>query len=222
MKKVAVFLLIVALGVAGFFYFTRPVEQPVATIETERILVSSRNATVYRVSPEGTTVSFSVDEMLAGKPFTAVGTTNQVSGEIAIIREPQLAPEIKVATLKIDARTFVTDDPQRDGAVNRFILKTETPGNEYIVFVPTTVQQPEVIEAEKEFTFTVTGDMTISGITKPTTLSVVATESNGTLSGILTTQIKRSDYNLVIPNIPFVANVNDVIPVTATFVAEEV
>ena len=203
---------IIIVGVAGFLYATRPASSPSQNIQSVSDTLNNDNVSgtsLYRILQEGSKVEFSIGEILNGTPFTAVGTTNQVAGDITISGNPA---KIEVGMIKINARTFKTDDPSRDGAIARFILKSEDPANEFIEFKPTSVNGtiPD---------FTVSGDLTISGVTKPATFSVSARIEGGKMIGTAETKIKRSDYNLVIPNIPFVASVDDEFTVTADIVA---
>ncbi|HVY35713.1 MAG TPA: YceI family protein [Candidatus Paceibacterota bacterium] len=224
MKRFLVILIIVALAVGAFFYFTRPIAVPTNGVQstTESLALTPDEATgaaIYHISQDESSVSFSAHETLAGAPNTAVGTTHQIAADIAIVQHADSAPIIKISPVKIDARTFVTDSTQRDGAINRFILKTETPGNEYITFVPRTVHGPTSITQGQEFQVTIEGDMTISGVTKPETLTALFTQNGDRLNGTVQGTIKRSDFGLTIPSIPFVADVSDEIPVSATCIA---
>jgi polyisoprenoid-binding protein YceI len=160
--------------------------------------------------------------MLRGEPFSPVGTTSQITGDI-IVSNASGTPSANVGLISIDARTIHTDSAQRDGAINRLILKTGTPGNEYVTFKPTSFSGlPDQIVPGAAFSFSVTGDLTISGVTKSETLAITATLDGDTISGTMSGSFKRSDFNLVIPNIPFVANVSDEIKISSTFVATRV
>jgi polyisoprenoid-binding protein YceI len=72
-------------------------------------------------------------------------------------------------------------------------------------------------------TFTVTGDLTIAGTTQPVTFDVTAAlETADTLAGSAETTVLRSDFNLSIPNVPFVANVGDEVTLKLNFTANAV
>lgn len=227
MKTIIIIIVLAALGYFGFNYATRPVATPTqdisATTQTEQLPATQTSGEDhYRISQADSKVSFSIKETLYDKPANPVGTTNQISGDV-VIKNTDTTPIITVGTIKVDARTFKTDSEKRDGAVNRFILKTETSGNEYVVFVPTKVTGPSTAIVDgKAFNFTVTGDLTISGVTKSVTLPITATKTAAGLSATMKTTLKRSDYNLTIPNIPFVANVSDSFDISGTFVAKKV
>ena len=232
MKKIAIVILILVmvLGAGAFSLFTRPAAQPSQNIQTSSTpdqLATSTDSTnspqaekLYRISQADSNVEFKIRETLYGNPFTAIGTTNQVAGDVIIKTGTDGRPTVQLGTIQIDARALKTDSRERDGAIKRFILKTDNPANEYIVFTPTSVNGlPSAIKDGKEFTATVAGNLTISGVTKPATFNIVATRNGSILSATATAALKRSDYGLIIPNIPFVANVSDSFSVDGTFTA---
>jgi polyisoprenoid-binding protein YceI len=139
-----------------------------------------------------------------------------VAGDIAVT-----AQGISLGELRLDARTLATDSANRNGAMQRFILKTTTAGNEYIVFKPTS-GYAGTVSLGTPVSFDVAGDLTIAGVTKPAVFKVTATVTDTKVTGTATTRIKRSDFGLIIPNIPFVANVDDEFPVTLQIIADKV
>lgn len=208
-----ILVFLIVIGIAAFVYGTREPSAPSTPIDTasgQNELPAQEQQEVYRISQEKSTATFTIDEMLRGKPFTVIGTTNQIAGDIAVSAEA-----LEVGTITINARTLKTDSTQRDGAIARLILQSEKPENEFITFKPTSVEQ-----IGEGMVYRVTGDLTISGITKPAVLDVQMNTSAGTLTGTAEGVLKRSDYNLVIPNIPFVANVPDEFTIKADIVAE--
>ncbi len=226
MKTIIWIVIIAALGYVGFNYATRPVAQPTTDISdsasSETEFPASETGDHYRVASSDSKVQFAIKETLNEKPFTAVGTTNQIAGDVEI-ENAGTEPFVRMGTIKVDARTFKTDSEKRDGAINRFILKTETPGNEYVTFTPTSIVQPTAAIIDgKAFTFTVTGNLMISGVTKTATMKVIATKSSDKISATIATTVKRSDYGLKIPEIPFVANVSDSFDVSGTIVAKKI
>lgn len=209
MKKILLTLIVLGVvGYAAFNYLFRapsaPSQDVESTVKTTYLDVKGRS--IYKISKDSK-VEFRIDEVLNDKPFTAVGITSEIAGDVFITED-----KIEIGTLAINARTFKTDNEKRDGAIARFILKSELAPNEFIYFKPT-----EVIGTPSAFT--VTGDLTISGITKPATFSVNAQIQDDTLVGTATTQLKRSDFELKIPEVKSVASVNDDFTITAKIVA---
>jgi polyisoprenoid-binding protein YceI len=228
MQRNTIIIIIAAVGIAGvayFMYLTRPVATPEGNITDQTTPLSQEGIAdgtagedapanteagkIYQVDQSKSTATFKIDEELRGEPFTAVGITNQIAGEFRVKENSDGTSTLTVGTLKIDARTFKTDSPQRDGAIVRMILKSETTGNEYITFTPTKSEVTASSLMKGKATFSVPGTMTISGVSKPVIFSVTGSVVNGSLVGDAAAKIKRSDFKLTIPNIPFVANVAD-------------
>ncbi len=211
--------IIVALAVLGggvYLYATRSVSAPVKDVSenTSTATTTQANMTVYRISKEKSLVTFVIDEQLRGKPFTVNGTTKEVAGDISISSDTSKLPTF--GDIKVNAKTFKTDSTQRDNAVARYILKTESPENELITFTTKSV------DVGNDSVLQLSGDLTISGITKPAVFMVKMKKEGETLTGDANVTLKRSDFNLVIPSIPFVANVPDTFMVKATIVAEKI
>lgn len=222
MNKIIIALIVfVILGVGGYFYAFRAVEQPTEdiskTTQSDQ-LATTEGETKYRIVQEDSKVEFRINEVLNDKPTTAVGSSNQIAGDFGIS-----STGLTIGTVKVDARTFKTDKEKRDVAIARYILGTETAGNEFITFVPTKYNNlPTTITKGQPFTFTVDGNMTISGVTKPQTVKITATQSDDRLIGTVDMTVKRSDYNLKIPQVKSVASVDDSFTVKTTFVANRV
>ncbi len=91
----------------------------------------------------------------------------------------------------------------------------------YIIFTPTAiVGVPGTASAGDTIELQITGDLTISGVTKPVTFATTVTvASDSQISGLATAQVLRSDYNLTIPSVPSVANVTDEVQPQFQFIA---
>lgn len=214
-------LALIAGGV--FLYLTRPVEAPSidftkTPVTSSGALTSSGGVMQFSLDANRSQVTFSIFEVLSGKDFTVVGTTNQIAGTLSL--DTQHPSQSKIGELKVNARTFKTDSSRRDGAINRMVLKSENPGNEFITFVPTSVVGlPEQGVAGREYTFATHGMLTVAGVTKPASFTIKAQYTpSGELQGTATSLIKRGDFNLIIPSVPFVANVGEEITLKVDFV----
>lgn len=223
MKKITyiVVLLIIILG-GAFVYITRPVDSPtlqesIKQAQTDK-LNSDESSSVYTVDQSRSTAEFSIYEDLYGKPFTVIGATQSVFGEISLNAEK---PESStVGTIKIDARTLKTDSSKRDGAMARVILNSEKLENNFISFKPVAVSGiPGDAKVGVTYDFKVTGLLMISGVEKSVTFNTSAKMTEkGEIEGVATTEVKRSDFNLKIPDFSFLANVADVVPLKFSFV----
>ena len=231
-------VVILLAGVGVYAYTTAPTKAPSTVVGTqgqmmatgtdENAMMASGTAMTppiadgkYHIVPEQSTASFSLEEDLRGTHITVLGTTNQVTGAIKVDRTNLTTAEFE--SIRINARTFVTDSEQRNNAIRRMILKTENDANEYIVFTPKSVTGvPAKAELGQSFTFKVTGDLTVSGVTKE-----VAFDGNGSfttedqIAGTAQTKIHYPDFGVSVPNLPFLANVDQDTVLKIDFVAKK-
>ncbi len=206
-------------AIAGMNAATGSSSSDIGTASTSALgnaSTSSIGTISYKITT-GTYAEFTIKEVLRGKPFTVVGSTTDVSGGLKA--DMGTLADSLIGTIKINARTFKTDSSNRDNAVARFVLKSEDAGNEFITFEPKELSGFSADAAARAMkgesvAFKVKGDLTIAGIVKSTTFDAkFALAQSGTdagkIKGVAEAKIKRSDFKLVIPNIPFVADVPD-------------
>ena len=224
MKKLLFALIIIFVGIGAYFYFTRPASAPSGDIvgTTENLPSGdSEEEKRYAVVPNESKAQFSLYEMLRGERTHVVGTTGDITGQVAI--DTSTPAEMRIGEIKINARTLKTDSDQRNGAIANLILKSGDSSNEYIVFTPTYINGvPNSIEEGSEFSFTVTGDLLISGTTQSVTFDATGMLAGDTFSGTAESDIEYKNFGLSIPNIPFVADVDETVHLKVTFVAKEV
>lgn len=172
---------------------------------------------IFQISQDDSVVRFQLDEDLRGSRNTVIGETDQVAGELAIDLNDLSTAQVGI--MQINARTLVTDNNFRNRAIQNEILSTGE--YEFITFTPTAIEGlPPVAAIGEEVMFTVTGDLTIRDITQPVVFTVTATAvSEGQISGTASAVVMRGDYNLNIPSVPNVANVEEEVELTIDFVA---
>lgn len=221
-------LAVLAIVLAGgvYLYITRDLEGPTTDVQdtTAQLEASSESETevVYRISQDDSEAQFVIDEVLNGADKTVVGTTNEVAGDILL--DPNSPASAQIGEIRINARTFATDDSRRNNAIARMILRAEDPTNEFIVFQPSAVTGlPDTVEQGTPVTFQVTGDLTIAGETREVTFDVTAAlESDSRLTGTAETTVAYADFGVSIPNVPFVASVDDNVVLRLDFTADAV
>lgn len=230
----AVLVLFGAAGIAAYSYITSPTKGPSqvvntpskpAPVEQKPVELSTAPAEnmgegAFRIDTASSKATFSIFEMLRGEPKTVIGTTTNISGEFMV--DMNDLAEAKLGTIYINARTFSTDSSQRDNTTRRAILKTEDDANEFIVFKATDIDGlPTSTATGTALTYSITGDLTISGVTKPAVFNGSGTfNSENEFAGTASTTVKRSDFNLIVPSLPFLADVADEVPLTIEFVAK--
>lgn len=175
---------------------------------------------VFNIVPEQSSVSFTLTEDLMGRPTTVVGTTNQVAGQIAV--DFAAPANSQVGEIRINARTLVTDQENRNRAIRSQILLSAQDQYEFINFVPTAITGlPDSITIGAAVTFQITGDLTIRDTTQAVTFEAAVTPvSESELTGTATTTVQRGDFGLEIPRVPSVANVSEAVDLQIEFVAQ--
>jgi polyisoprenoid-binding protein YceI len=199
---------IVVTGVIGYAYLKPPATAS-APIEAVALTPTTTNeetaTTIFELDPATSRARYMIDEVLRGAPVTVVGETDQVAGQVAV--DLANTDSTQLGTIQINARTFATDESQRDRAVQNRILLTDQ--YEYITFTPTALLGlPESLPVGQVATFQIVGDLTIRDVTRPVTFDATLTPlAAHRLAGSATTTIRQAEWNIAIPSVPFVASV---------------
>ncbi len=174
---------------------------------------------LYRVVPEESVVRFEVGEILRGQPNTAVATTNQIAADLIIDFDQPAASE--VGTVRVNVRTLRTDAGRRDRAIRSFILESARDEYEFVEFAPTELRGlPSTVRIGEPISFEIAGVLTIRDISMPAVFAArVTVVDSGRVEATATTSVRRDDFNLRVPNVPFVASVDDDVVLGIDFVA---
>ena len=168
------------------------------------------------VGPDGNEVRYRVREQLVGVdlPNDAIGATNKVTGGIAFDAKGNLVPASSKFT--VDVTTLKSDKDRRDNYIRGRVLETTK--------FPTVVLAPKAITGltaplptTGSKSFQVVGDLTVHGVTKPTTWQVEAVFSGSKVTGTATTSFPFSEFGLTQPRVPIVLSVADTIKLEYTF-----
>jgi polyisoprenoid-binding protein YceI len=189
-----------------------------ATPTTEAAAAEGAGPQVYEISQADSEVRFELEEDLRGERTQVVGITDQVAGQIALNLED--LSTVQVGVIQINARTLLTDNNFRNRAIQNEIL--DTGAYEFITFTPTAVNDlPASAAVGDELSFTIDGALTIRDITQPVTFAVTATAASETrLTGSATATVARADFDLRIPQVRNVANVDEEVVLFIDFVAD--
>ncbi len=211
-------LLAVAAGVWLYDWVLGPTEEASEPLRADPVLsddaqqtdspeIASGARTTFEIVSEASEVRFIIFEELRGEPVDVVGISNQVAGQFLVdFANPANS---RMGTIRINARTFVTDEERRDRATRNRILYTDD--FEYITFVPDEIIGLNGAISEGDpVEFTVSGNLTIRDLTRPAVFEASMTfASPELLLGEARTTVSRQDFDLVVPNLPFLANVAD-------------
>ena len=175
---------------------------------------------VFRIVSEQSEARFLIEEVLAGSPKTVVGVTSAVSGEIrGGFGSPQA---VAVGPIQVDLSTLATDNSFRNRAIRDVILQTGIEANRFAVFEVTGIEGlPTDVGLGTAYELSLSGDLTIHGVTRPVTFAAVVTPVSETrLEGTATVSLPYSDFDIRILRLPReVASVGDVVTLEIDFVA---
>jgi polyisoprenoid-binding protein YceI len=223
-STLAVASLLVACGGAAVPSATTTAPTAAATTSTP---APSASATTMTAVTTGTwTVSDTskatvrVREQLVGVnlPSDAVLVATGATGTFLLKDDGTFSSDSKVT---FDLTTLASDQRQRDDFVKMDTLQTRQFPT--AVFVPTKTSALTLpMPASGEFTFKLTGQMTIHGKTKEVTFDVLAKRAGNELTVTATAapSLKFGDFGMTAPSVPFrVVSIVDEIRVTVDLVA---
>lgn len=194
-----------------------PTSQPTDQPTSQPTDQPTSQPTLFEILPAESQVRFILDEDLRGVRTTVVGATDQVAGQLALdLADPGAT---QVGIIQVNARTLLTDNNFRNNAIRNRILNTDQ--FEFITFTPTEVRGlPASAAIGDPVSFEIEGDLTIRDITNPVAFTVTATPvTTDRLEGQASATVDRADYNLVIPQVDGVANVDEAVRLEIDFVA---
>ena len=170
----------------------------------------------YTLNPTGTEARYQVRELLAANTIEndVVGKTAGVTGGISLDKAGKVvSAESKIT---IDLTLLKTDRDRRDGYVQRNTLETATYPHAVLV-VKEITGLPAKMPTSGALSFTLVGDLTLKGVTKPTTWTVTATATATGLTGTAKTKVTFADFGMAVPRVPVVARVDDPIQLELDF-----
>ena len=150
---------------------------------------------LYRIASAESEARFSVYETFP--EGTAIGRTREIAGDVYV--DFNIPSNSQLGTIRINLRTLVTDDPDRDKSIRCCVLLTARPEYEFADFVPTQIiGYPEQVAFGHPNELQITGNLTLRGVTQPVTFNVVLTViSPDELRGLATTTVRRSDFSII-------------------------
>jgi len=141
-------------------------------------------------------------------PQDAIGRTSEITGGIGVGNDGQIiSGESKFV---INVGTLKSDRDMRDGYIRRRTLETDKYPT--VEFAPTGFRGlPKVLPTSGKHTFDIIGNLTVRGVTKPTTWRVTAEAKGGQVTGNAATAFTFSDFNMDQPRVPVLLSVADTI-----------
>ena len=214
-------VLVVAVATGGFYLFGgNGGAHGTSGSSSAATLAPSKDATTLTIDPSSSEATFTIDEVLFGKPNTVVGKTNAVTGQIQInLKDPS---QSQAGQIRVDLSTLATDSELRTRTLQNRILETGQQANQFAVFVPKSITGlPSSVSFGQPVSFKITGDLTIHQVTRSVTFDTQVTLTSSTaLTGQAQATVKYQDFNLAIPNVPSVTGVSDSVRLALAFTAK--
>src|SRR5436190_6604372 len=162
------------------------------------------------VAPTGNEARYRIREQLVRMdlPNDAIGKTTEITGGIGIGADGKIvSAESKFV---VGVGSLKSDRDMRDGYVRRRVLEADQFPT--VEFSPTEFRGlPKTLPTSGAHTFDVIGNLTVKGVTKPTTWRVTAEQKNGQVVGSASTLFTFSDFKIDQPRVPVLLSVQDTI-----------
>ena len=168
----------------------------------------------FVVTSTGNEARYRVREQLVNLdlPNDAVGITHDISGSLLVNPNGTIVSDSSRITVNVAA--LKSDKDRRDGYVRGRILDaTQYPTVE---LVPTALKGLTFPTTGSK-TFEMVGNLTVRGVTKPTTWRVDAKFDGDKVTGSASTSFPFSEFGLMQPRVPVVLSVADTIKLEYTF-----
>lgn len=164
----------------------------------------------YVVAPTGNEARYRVREQLVSfdLPNDAVGVTKEITGTLVV--EPNGTIVRDSSKIIVNVTNLKSDQARRDNFIKRRTLETEKFAT--VELVPTAFRGISARPAGSEpLTFSLVGDLTVHGTTRPTEWNVTAHAEGSDIVGTATTAFTFKDMGLDQPSVPVVLSVADTI-----------
>jgi len=164
----------------------------------------------YVVAPTDNEARYHVREQLASIAFPtdAVGKTTAVRGYLVLGPDGQVIRDS--SQFVVDLTGLTSDRERRDRFIQRNTLETAQYPTAQLV--PTAAPGlPNPIPESGRADFQLNGDLTIHGVTRPTTWQVSARFEGGAIIGIASTRFTFADFGMTAPRVMVVLSVADTI-----------
>jgi polyisoprenoid-binding protein YceI len=169
----------------------------------------------FTVAATGNEARYRVREQLAGfdLPNDAIGVTKDIAGQFVVDSDGKIVRDS--SKIIVQLTNLKSDKIRRDGFIQRRTL--ETSKFPQIELVPVTFDGITAPLARTPKTFALVGDLTVHGVTHPTTWQVTAHSDGNDIVGTAVTSFTFKDFSLEQPRVPVVLSVADTIKLEYDF-----
>jgi len=170
----------------------------------------------FVVAPKNNEARYFVREQLAhiSFPSDAVGVTDSVTGSFSLDDNGKVIPS--ESKFVVDLRGLKSDRSMRDGYIQHRTLETDKYPT--VTLVPKELQGLTMpLPDSGRVSFTLLGDLTVRGVTKPTSWMVDAYIRHGQIFGTASTGFTFDDFQIEKPKVGSVLSVADSIHLVYDF-----
>jgi polyisoprenoid-binding protein YceI len=233
----AVAVLILAVGVGGFVVYDQilrgdsalaltlptasasPAASAAATSSTAPAATTAGASSAPATSSDvagtwtvssGSQAGYRVREQLASLPAEsdAVGRTEAVTGSITL-ETSGATTTLTAGSLTVDTTTIASDESRRDSRLRTEGLQTDTYPTATFTLTAA-IEVPTAALSGTASNLTLTGDLTLHGVTKSVEIPAQAQLVNGTIQVAGSLKFPLADYSIVAPNIGgFIVSIAD-------------
>jgi polyisoprenoid-binding protein YceI len=211
--------ILAGIAVAGVLA-SRSLTPPPATAHAAA-LPWAQAAVTWEVAGDGNVARYRVRERLLGRDRDndAVGETPTLRGRIALDAAGRVVPA--GSRFSADLSQLTSDESRRDNYVRRRLLVTDS-FPEATLQVTAVRNLPTPLPTSGRVSFELVGDLTVKGVTRPTTWTVTATVDGDRLTGRAATRFTFADFQLTQPRVSIVLSVADTIGLEYDFTMRRV
>ncbi|MDB4875044.1 MAG: YceI family protein [Gemmatimonadetes bacterium] len=169
----------------------------------------------FVVAPTGNEARYRVQEQLIGVDFPneAVGVTHDITGGLLV--EPNGTVVTDSSRITVTLTNLKSDKDRRDLFIKKRTLETEKFPT--VQLVPRTFTGLTAKPGAAPCTFEVIGDLTVRGVTRPTTWKVSARAEGDDIVGTASTAFTFKDFSMDQPSVAVVLSVADTIKLEYDF-----
>ena len=180
--------------------------------------VSETSERLYRIAADDrSSVTYAVEETLAGSSKSAAGTTTAVAGDIAVNTDD--TSKSRVGTIVINIEQFASDSVLRDKRIRTdFLNSSENPMAE---FAASSIEGiPSDVSGDTTADIVINGELTVGQQTAPVSFMGSATLTEDSLEANMTGTVKMSDFGVGPINIIGLVRTSDEVELTFDLVAD--
>lgn len=189
---------LVTLVAVGGWYVWDQVNVPDITVSyavptAPQLAAGDSSQTLYRIDPLESSVTYAVEEILAGVSRTANGSTQGIAGDLVIDDADPSASVL--GEVMVNVQQLTSDQSLRDRRIRQDFLES---GHYPLVrFVPGAIDgMPASITDGEAYVITIDGQLTVKETTAPVVLDATATRTGDEVSVTASTTVAMSTFDI--------------------------